>query len=140
LFSRKFVRKRATSLATTASVAATSFALAQDPSSSYHVHGVLPVQYATDRPSHPDEQPFLSKKAAAMNKMMEIAAKRLAVGEKMPPSVVSPTQAGLMPPRDIARGAMRRGSMQVDMNAALEIHSRKPGHQELSQWASFVSL
>ena len=55
-------------------------------------------------------------------------------------SVVSPAQAGLVPSPDIARGAMRRGSMQVDMNAALAIHSRKPARQELSQWASFVSL
>jgi len=75
LFSRAFIRKRAISLATTASVAATSFALAQDPSRMYHVHGTMPVQYVadrhvTDRPDHSDEQPFLSENDAAMNKMM----------------------------------------------------------------------
>jgi hypothetical protein len=194
LVSRTFVRKRAISLATTASVAAISFALAKNPSSSYHVHRVLPVQYVADRPGHPDEQPFLLKNDAAMNKMMadimikptgdvdrdfvammvpyhqgaidmaqavlryghneqlrrlaqvivvtqqqQIAAMRLVVGEKLPPSVASPTQAGLMPSPDIARGAMPHGPMQVDMNAALEIHSCKPAHQESSQWASFVS-
>jgi hypothetical protein len=70
LLSRSFIRKRAISLATTASVAATSFALAQDPSRMYHVRGTLPVQYVADRPNYSDEQPFLSENDAAMNKMM----------------------------------------------------------------------
>ncbi len=70
LFSRSFIRKRAISLVTTASVSATSFALAQDPSKMYHVHGTLPVQHVADRPNHSDEQPFLSENDAAMNKMM----------------------------------------------------------------------
>jgi uncharacterized protein (DUF305 family) len=70
LFSRSFIRKRAISLATTASVAATSFALAQDPSRMYHVRGTMPVQHVADRPDHSDEQPFLSENDAAMNKMM----------------------------------------------------------------------
>jgi hypothetical protein len=70
LFSRTFIRKRAISLATTASVAATSFALAQDPSSNYHLRGAIPVQYVTDRPDLSGEQPFLSENDAAMNKMM----------------------------------------------------------------------
>jgi len=66
LFSRSFIRKRAISLVTTASVSATSFALAQDPSRMYHVHGTMPVQHV----NHSDEQPFLSENDAAMNKMM----------------------------------------------------------------------
>jgi hypothetical protein len=70
LFSRSFIRKRAISLATTASVAATSFALAQDPSRTYHVRGTMAVQHAADRPDYSDEQPFLSENDAAMNKMM----------------------------------------------------------------------
>jgi hypothetical protein len=45
LFSRSFIRKRAIALATTASVAATSFALAQDPPRMHHVHGETPLQY-----------------------------------------------------------------------------------------------
>jgi hypothetical protein len=69
LFSRKFVRRRAISLATSASVAQTSFALAQDPSSSYHLH-VLPVQYVANRSGDPDERPVLSQNDAAMNKMV----------------------------------------------------------------------
>ena len=75
LFSRSFIRKRAISIATTASVAATSFALAQNPSRTYHVRGALPIQYVADRhvadrTDYSDEQLFLSENDAAMNKMM----------------------------------------------------------------------
>ncbi len=63
--SRSFIRKRVISLATTASVAATSFALAQNPTRAYHVHGALPIQYVADRPDQVDEQPFLSENDAA---------------------------------------------------------------------------
>ena len=152
LFSRTFIRKRVISLATTASVAATSFALAQNPTSAYHVHGAMPIQYVADRPDYSSEQPFLSENDTAMNKMMadmtikpsgdvdrdfvemmvphhqgavdmaqaelkyghneqlrrlaqeivvtqqqEIAVMRLALGEKLPPSVASPTQPQAAP-------------------------------------------
>jgi uncharacterized protein (DUF305 family) len=70
LFSRSFVRKRAISLATTASVAATSFALAQDPSRAFHVRGAMPIQTVADRPDRSEEQLFLSENDAAMNNMM----------------------------------------------------------------------
>ena len=77
LFSRSFLRKRAISLVTTASVAATSFALAQNQTRAYHVrgaipiqYGAIPIQYVADRPDYSDEQPFLSENDAAMNKMM----------------------------------------------------------------------
>jgi uncharacterized protein (DUF305 family) len=71
LFSRCFVRKRLISLTTTASVAVTSFALAQDPASTDHVRKTMPIQYVADRPDHPEEQSFLSENDAAMKKMME---------------------------------------------------------------------
>jgi hypothetical protein len=70
LFSRSFIRKRAISLLTTASVTATSFALAQDPPRTPHVHGVMPIQYVADRSLDSEEQPFLSENHAAMIKMM----------------------------------------------------------------------
>jgi hypothetical protein len=70
VLSRAFVRKRAITLATTASVAATSLALAHGPSASYHLHGAVPVQYVVDRPDLYREEPFLSENDAAMNKMM----------------------------------------------------------------------
>jgi uncharacterized protein (DUF305 family) len=152
LFSRSFVRKRVISLATTASVAATSFALAQDPARTHRLPGATPIQYVADRPEHSQEQPFLLENDAAMNKMMadmtikptgdvdrdfvemmvphhqgaidmaqaelkygrneqlrrlaqeivvtqqqEIAVMRLALGDKLPPSVASPTQPGKTP-------------------------------------------
>jgi predicted outer membrane protein len=56
LFSRSFIRKRVLSLATTASVTATSFALAQDPTSR--------------QPLHSQENSFLTENATAMKKMM----------------------------------------------------------------------
>jgi uncharacterized protein (DUF305 family) len=69
LFSRTFIRKRMISLAATASVTATSFALAQDPTIR-HVSAAVPVQYGADTSDHSEEQPFLSENAATMNKMM----------------------------------------------------------------------
>jgi Domain of unknown function (DUF305) len=70
LFSRAFIRKRMISLAATASVTATSFALAQDPTTTRHVPAAMPVQYGADPSGHSAEQPFLSENGAAMNKMM----------------------------------------------------------------------
>jgi hypothetical protein len=70
LFSRSFIRKRVISLATTASVAATSFALAHGPTPAYHVRGTMPIQYVADQADYSGEQPFLSENDAAMNKMM----------------------------------------------------------------------
>lgn len=70
LFSRSFVLRRAISLATTASVAATSFALAQDPMRAHQVRAAMPVQYVAERPGNASEQSFLSENDAAMRKMM----------------------------------------------------------------------
>jgi hypothetical protein len=70
VFSRAFVRKRVISLATTASVAATSLALAHGPTSASHVRGTPPVQYVADRPDYSEEQQFLSENDVAMKKMM----------------------------------------------------------------------
>ena len=69
VFSRAFVRKRVISLATTASVAATSLALAHGPTP-HHVRGTMPVQYVADRSDSSGEQPFQSENDVAMNKMM----------------------------------------------------------------------
>ena len=73
MFSRSFVRKRVISLATTASVAATSLALAHGPTEMEHVHGTVPIQYVSDRqpdPQNSAEAPFLAENEAAMSKMM----------------------------------------------------------------------
>jgi uncharacterized protein (DUF305 family) len=58
------------SLATTASVAATSFALAEDPARTENVRAAMPIQYVADRPDHSEEQAFLSENSVAMKKMM----------------------------------------------------------------------
>jgi uncharacterized protein (DUF305 family) len=70
LFSRAFIRKRMISLAATASVTATSFALAQDPARTRHVLAAMPIQCVADRSDYSEEQPFLSENEVAMKKMM----------------------------------------------------------------------
>jgi uncharacterized protein (DUF305 family) len=70
LFSRSFLRKRAISLATTASVAATSLVLAHAPTSAHRIRGTMPIQYVADWQDNSDEQPFMSENESAMNKMM----------------------------------------------------------------------
>jgi uncharacterized protein (DUF305 family) len=70
LFSRAFIRRRMISLAATASVTATSFALAEDPARTDQRHRAIPIQYVTGRPDHSEERAFLSGNAAAMKEMM----------------------------------------------------------------------
>ena len=70
MFSRSLVRKHVISLATTVSVAATSFALAHGPTEMYPVHGTMPIQYVAERQQVSDEAPFLAENDAAMSKMM----------------------------------------------------------------------
>ncbi len=170
LFSRAFIRKRMISLAATASVTATSFAMAQDPPRTHHALGATSIQYVADRPDHSDEGPFLSENAAAMDKMMadmtvkptgdvdrdfvammvphhqgaidmaqaelryghneqlrriaqeivvtqqqEIPAMRLAVGEELPPSVASPTQAAPMASSGSPHGTMSHDATKMNM-------------------------
>jgi hypothetical protein len=73
LLSRAFIRKRVISLATSASVAATSFALAQDPAKTHHVRGGR--QYAPDQQEHSEAQPSLSASAAMRKMMADMAIK-----------------------------------------------------------------
>jgi uncharacterized protein (DUF305 family) len=71
LFSRSFIRRRAISLATTTSVAATSFAFAQDPMRAHQVSAATTVQYVAERRlGNASEESFLSENDAAMRKMM----------------------------------------------------------------------
>jgi uncharacterized protein (DUF305 family) len=70
LLSRAFIRKRIISLAATASVTATSFALANDPTRTDHRRGATPIQYVADRPDHSEERSFLLENAAAMKDMI----------------------------------------------------------------------
>jgi len=70
LLSRAFIRKRAISMATTASFAATSFALAQDPPKTHLLREATSIQNVAGRPGQPGEQPFLSLNETAMKRMM----------------------------------------------------------------------
>ena len=58
VFSRSFIRKRVISLATTASVAATSLRAGAGSDQTYHVRGASRRQYVADRADYSAEQPF----------------------------------------------------------------------------------
>jgi hypothetical protein len=119
LFSRSFVRKRMISLATTASVAATSFALAQDPPRTHHVHGTMPIQYVADRPDHPEEQPFLSENDAAMNKMMmDMAVKPTGDVDRDFVAMMVPHHQGAV---DMAKAELKYGHNEQLRRLAQEI-------------------
>jgi uncharacterized protein (DUF305 family) len=70
LFSRSFIRKRAISLATTASVAAVSLVMAQGPTSAQRFRTTIPIQYVADRSDHSSEASFLSENESVMSRMM----------------------------------------------------------------------
>jgi uncharacterized protein (DUF305 family) len=69
LFSRSFVSKLIL-LAITASVGATSFALAQDSPRTQLAHDAMPIQQVAHRLPGSEEQLFLSENNTAMDKMM----------------------------------------------------------------------
>jgi hypothetical protein len=119
VFSRSFVRKRVISLATTASVAATSFALAHGPSGAYHVRGTMPIRYVADRPDYPSEQPFLSENDAAMNKMMaDMAAKPTGDVDRDFVAMMVPHHQGAV---DMAKAELRYGHNEQLRRLAQEI-------------------
>jgi hypothetical protein len=124
LFSRAFIRKRVISLATTASVAATSFALAQDPARTLHVRSG--IQYVADRQEESAEQTFLSENAIAMHKMMtdmmikptgdtqqrEITVMQNAVRDGKSSSAQTPAQRhAAVPQSDLSDGSAVHGGM-----------------------------
>jgi hypothetical protein len=70
LFSRSFVRKRLISLAATASVAATSFALAEDPTPTDQARGAMPIRHVAMQADHSQEHPSLPENGSGMSRMM----------------------------------------------------------------------
>jgi uncharacterized protein (DUF305 family) len=68
--SRAFIRKRVISLATTTTLSACSFAVAQNSMTARHVAGAMPMQMAANQPDTSPEAPFLKENDAAMTKMM----------------------------------------------------------------------
>jgi uncharacterized protein (DUF305 family) len=119
LFSRSFVRKRMISLATTASVAATSFALAEDPARTGHVREATPIQYVSDRPDRSEEQPFLSENNAAMNKMMaDMAVKPTGDADRDFVAMMVPHHQGAV---DMAKAELKYGHNEQLRRLAQEI-------------------
>jgi len=119
VFSRSFIRKRVISLATTASVAATSLALAHGPTRAYHVHGAMPIQYVADRPDYSDEQPFVSENDAAMNKMMaDMAVKPTGDVDRDFVAMMVPHHQGAI---DMAKAELRYGHNEQLRRMAQEI-------------------
>ena len=119
LFSRSFLRKRAISLVTTVLVAATSFALAQNPTRAYRLRGAIPVQYVADRPGHSDEQPFLSQNDAAMSKMMAgMTAKPTGDVDRDFVAMMVPHHQGAV---DMAKAELRYGHNEQLRRLAQEI-------------------
>ena len=119
VFSRSFIRKRVISLATTASVAATSLALAHAPTRAYHVRGALPIQYVADRSDYSDEQPFLSENDAAMNKMMaDMTVKPTGDVDRDFVAIMVPHHQGTV---DMAQAELRYGHNEQLRRLAQEI-------------------
>jgi Domain of unknown function (DUF305) len=119
VLSRSFVRKRVISIATTASFAATSFVLAQNSTTAYHLRGTMPVQYVADRPDYADEQPFLSENDAAMNKMMaDMTIKPTGDVDRDFVAMMVPHYQGAI---DMARAVLRYGHNEQLRRIAQEV-------------------
>jgi uncharacterized protein (DUF305 family) len=119
LFSRSFMRKRAISIATTALVAATSFALAEDPTRAFHVRGTKPIQFVADRPDYSNEQSFLSENDAAMNRMMaDMTIKPTGDIDRDFVAMMVPHHQGAI---DMARAELRYGHNEQLRRLAQEI-------------------
>jgi hypothetical protein len=118
VFSRAFVRKRVISLATTASVAATSLALAHGPTP-HHVRGTMPVQYVADRSDFSGEQPFQSENDVAMNKMMaDMTVKPTGDVDRDFVAMMVPHHQGAI---DMAKAVLRYGRNEQIRRMAQEI-------------------
>jgi len=119
LFSRSFIRKRVVSLATTVSVTATSFALAQDPPRTHLLREATSIQYLADRPDQPGEQPFLSLNEAAMNRMMaDMKIKPTGDVDRDFVAMMSPHHQGAI---EMAQAVLRNGHNEQIRRLAQEI-------------------
>jgi uncharacterized protein (DUF305 family) len=122
-FSRSFVRKRMIALATTATVAATSFAIAGNPTKSDRPRGVTPIQYAADWADHSEEQPFLSENSAAMNKMMaDMEIKPTGDVDKDFVAMMVPHHRGAI---DMAKAELKYGHNEQLLRLAREIVAKQ---------------
>jgi Domain of unknown function (DUF305) len=139
LFSRSFVRKRMISLATTASVAATSFALAEDSTRTEHVRRAMPIQYVADRPGPSEEQPFLSEDDAAMNEIMaDMTIKPTGDVDRDFVAMMVPHHQGAV---EMANAELKYGHNEQLHRLAQEIVAWQAGdhrHAECREWRAIV--
>ncbi len=119
LFSRAFIRKRVISLATTASAAATSLALAHGPMPAHRIRGTLPIQYVADRSNNSGEASFLSENDAAMNKMMaDMTVKPTGDVDRDFVAMMVPHHQGAI---DMAQAELRHGHNELLRRLAREM-------------------
>jgi uncharacterized protein (DUF305 family) len=135
LFSRSFVRKRMISLATTASVAATSFAFAENPARTDEIRGAMPIQTVAGRPDHSQEQAFLSENSAAMSKMMtDMTVKPSGDVDRDFVAMMVPHHQGAV---DMAKAELKYGHNEQLRRLAQEIVANQ--QQEIKAMRSAVS-
>jgi uncharacterized protein (DUF305 family) len=135
LFSRAFVRKRMISLATTASVAATSFAFAENPARMDEIRGAMPIQTVAGRPDHSQEQAFLSENSAAMSKMMtDMTVKPSGDVDRDFVAMMVPHHQGAV---DMAKAELKYGHNEQLRRLAQEIVANQ--QQEIKAMRSAVS-
>lgn len=118
LLSSSFIRKRVISMATTATFGATSLAFAHGPTPA-HQGALAPIQYVADRSDTPDEAPFLSENAAAMDKMMaDMAVKPTGDVDRDFVAMMVPHHQGAI---DMAQAVLRYGRNEQLRRLAQEI-------------------
>jgi hypothetical protein len=119
LFSKSFIRKRVISLATTASVAATSMALAHGPTSANRIHQTMPIQYVADWHDNSEETQFLSENQTAMSEMMkDMAVKPTGDIDRDFVEMMVPHHQGAI---DMARAELKYGHNEQLRRLAQEI-------------------
>jgi hypothetical protein len=117
--SRSFIRKCVISLATTASIAATSLALARVPIQAHHFRGATPIQYVADRSDYSSEKPFLLENDAAMERMMaDMAIKPTGDVDRDFVAMMVPHHQGAI---DMAQAVLRYGHNEQLRRLAQEI-------------------
>jgi uncharacterized protein (DUF305 family) len=119
LFSRSFLRKRAIALATTASVAAASLAMAHGAGSAHRTRETTPVHYIADWQNSSDEAPFLAENQYAMTKMMaDMAVEPIGDVDRDFVAMMVPHHQGAI---DMARAELRYGHNELLRRLAREI-------------------
>jgi uncharacterized protein (DUF305 family) len=136
LFSRSFIRRRAISVATTASFTATSFALALDPPKTHLIREATSIQNVADHPGQPGEQPFLSLNEAAMKKMMaDMAIKPTGDVDRDFVAMMVPHHQGAV---DMAKAELEYGHNEQLRRLAHEIVAKQ--QQEITVMRNAVSV